>query len=315
MTSPLLLPYGLRVADHRMVSPDDVENGLACGCICPNCKRRLVAKQGEVLTHHFAHEAEADCLGAQESMVHALSKQMVVDALHICTPPITINGYCWHETIRQPLALDIVNTEVSSEGIRPDILAFYDGMPLAIEVAVTHFCDDHKIALLRRRRLPAIEIDLSDYGRDMSAAEIRGSVLLYAPRRWLFNPDIDDLIAAHRAEIEEQARQLRQFTVLQRGVIQQLRPLVQRLRELQWAECAREQRILTARLERERREEQERRQRQEEVRRQLQRAQFWERQDAEINKLRDIEYERRRGNPNGSRKAVYTSQRADIHHR
>lgn len=35
----------------------DVPRGAACGCFCPVCKSALVAKQGDELDWHFAHEA------------------------------------------------------------------------------------------------------------------------------------------------------------------------------------------------------------------------------------------------------------------
>lgn len=35
----------------------DVARGAACGCFCPVCNAALVAKQGEALDWHFAHEA------------------------------------------------------------------------------------------------------------------------------------------------------------------------------------------------------------------------------------------------------------------
>ena len=44
----LLLPFGYRVADGRMVEPTDVPRGLECGCVCPKCGRRLIAKHGDV---------------------------------------------------------------------------------------------------------------------------------------------------------------------------------------------------------------------------------------------------------------------------
>jgi len=32
----------------------DVENGLACGCVCPSCGGRLVAKQNRVQPHRLS---------------------------------------------------------------------------------------------------------------------------------------------------------------------------------------------------------------------------------------------------------------------
>lgn len=41
-----------------MVHVDDVPRGLACNCVCPNCKEKLLARHGAERTHHFAHHSE-----------------------------------------------------------------------------------------------------------------------------------------------------------------------------------------------------------------------------------------------------------------
>lgn len=51
-----LLKYGLDKETNSLVFIDNVPNGNACGCICPNCKYELVAKNGGLKKeHHFAH--------------------------------------------------------------------------------------------------------------------------------------------------------------------------------------------------------------------------------------------------------------------
>ena len=47
-------------ANGRMVHVDDVPNGLNCGCTCPCCHERLVARQGAILAHGFAHHSDDD---------------------------------------------------------------------------------------------------------------------------------------------------------------------------------------------------------------------------------------------------------------
>ena len=48
------LDFGL---DHtgRMRGIDEVEQGLACKCECPECGSPLVVRKGAVRVHHFAH--------------------------------------------------------------------------------------------------------------------------------------------------------------------------------------------------------------------------------------------------------------------
>ncbi len=45
-------------AAGKLVHIDSVPRGLECGCFCPNCHEPLVARQGEVLEHGFAHHSK-----------------------------------------------------------------------------------------------------------------------------------------------------------------------------------------------------------------------------------------------------------------
>lgn len=59
-------PFGLK--DDQLVFVDDVGNGLNCGCVCPTCKCDLVAKQGDIREHHFAHRHDdKSCLHIQDT--------------------------------------------------------------------------------------------------------------------------------------------------------------------------------------------------------------------------------------------------------
>ena len=49
------------IKGEKSVHISEVERGLACGCICDECKDRLIAKKGTVKAHHFAHEANHSC--------------------------------------------------------------------------------------------------------------------------------------------------------------------------------------------------------------------------------------------------------------
>ena len=53
----------------RMVYIDDVPNGLACNCICPNCKEQLLARHGMERAHHFAHHSETRKATDRKSVV------------------------------------------------------------------------------------------------------------------------------------------------------------------------------------------------------------------------------------------------------
>ena len=171
------IPFAIRLADRRMVAVDDVDRGLACGCVCPGCQAVLVAVKGEVRIHHFRHHVEAGgCDGGRETALHLFAKQIICDSLELSLP---------HDLGPMRSAAQ----EIWLDGIRPDVLACYDADTVAIEVYVTHRTGVDKIELLHAREQTALEIDLS-YHRDMMLGEsqLRQAVLRTAPRRWLYEP-------------------------------------------------------------------------------------------------------------------------------
>lgn len=204
----LELPYGV-AQDDRMVAVDQVARGLACLCRCPQCNRRLIARQGEILRWHFAHEAEEiNCVGAFETMTHKLAKQIIADAGLIRIPALIgyLEGYAYR-VIEE--ARDVLLTDVRLEpwlgGIRPDILARRDdGTDLAIEVFVAHRSEAEKIDRIRDRQLATIEIDLSGFRGGLLTGDIFPEAVLRGPGRiWLWNPQQAEANAIVVAEQEE----------------------------------------------------------------------------------------------------------------
>lgn len=198
----LALPYGLTV-DGRMVSIADVPNGLACNCACPKCHRRLVAKKGAMVRHHFAHESDSVCAGAFETMAHLLAKQIIGEERRLFVPAVVgrygeaskvVHSARW-------LRFDTVNLEVWQQGLKPDIVARLRGRELAVEIFVTHRCEPEKIALLRKRGTATIEISLGAMRHHFDAAEFRKAVLSEAPRLWVFNALAERATADLKAEI------------------------------------------------------------------------------------------------------------------
>src|SRR5215831_3108853 len=80
-----LLKLGLK--DGKIVSIDEVENGINCKCHCPRCNAPLNARnQGKIRIHHFAHVTEYNCKGAVESAIHKLAKEIVFETKQIFLP-------------------------------------------------------------------------------------------------------------------------------------------------------------------------------------------------------------------------------------
>lgn len=73
------IPFGYRKETDEYVDVDDVENGLACNCICPSCEMRLEARHGDEREHHFKHhvKAEKECDFSYWVAVRSMAKQIL----------------------------------------------------------------------------------------------------------------------------------------------------------------------------------------------------------------------------------------------
>jgi hypothetical protein len=210
------LLFGQR-ADGRIVSIFNVESGLRCACVCPQCGGRLVAKKGALKAHHFAHAAEIDCPGAYETTLHKLGKQVILDVGKVMIPSVVVY-YLEYEKLVYPASwatFDRVEKEIKWPDFQPDILAQWRSRRLAVEIKVTHACEREKIEAVWRSGLAMMEIDLSGVKRNASEKEIRDAVLRTAPREWIFNPRWESALDDFKRQIEAE-RQARERDAMQR---------------------------------------------------------------------------------------------------
>lgn len=126
------------------------------------------------------------------------------------------------ETYRDPIPVsperafrqDEVRAEKRTGDIVPDILAYSGGVPLLIEIRVTHDVDKAKAAKIRRLGISAIEIDLSSFYRNFTRKELADAVICQtANKKWVFN--------AKSAKLKEQLLATGQFkkTVDRKGAV------------------------------------------------------------------------------------------------
>ncbi len=183
-----LIPFG-EMPGGTLTGVEDVERGAACGVVCPECHSPLVARRGEINRHHFAHLTLTKCSGGFETAVHRMAKQLIVEAKTVLVPDVLV----WrNRTARALFDKELINFDHVGEGVwigglRPDLIAVIGQRELAIEICVTHKCEPEKIAELRRRRLAAIEINLSQVKRDITAYELAEKVIFTAKRKWISN--------------------------------------------------------------------------------------------------------------------------------
>lgn len=232
---------------------DEVENGLACGCLCPSCGAPLVAKQGVRTTHHFAHEGDSDCAGGVETALHLAAKEILSHELRMVVPEVYAPAEAMdssgrvHQSKRalpaKTVSFESVSAEVRLGGVVPDIVATVGGRTLLIEVAVSHFADDAKKSLLRDLGFAAVEIDLSGMAEGWTWHSLTEAIVKQtAAKKWLFNPKADSLYsdalreakslaAIADKENSDRAARIRDSHALQRASIPGFMVAAERLAE------------------------------------------------------------------------------------
>lgn len=195
------IPFGLK--NGRLVHVSGVESGLACDCVCPSCNRKLQANKGKVVSHYFSHDPSAElraCESAFETSIHLMAKQILSEEGYSILPSLTISDSMTDDNLNpyteklsiepeERKVFDKVELEKRLDDIQPDIIAYIDGQPLLIEIAVTSFVKPKKKKIIRDLGLPAIEIDLSKISYKTPEEELR--TLLNATsdnKKWLSNP-------------------------------------------------------------------------------------------------------------------------------
>lgn len=178
----------------RLVFVGEVPRGLACQCRCVVCSEPLIARQGAVREHHFAHVSGREpCDVGYESLLHRYAKQVIQTAGGLIVP--VDRGIAetlgMHFDANPATRLELVDIEVEKgiQKLRPDLLGHTDqGLAIAIEVAYSSFCDPLKVAQFAQLRLPALEIDLRAFTQEGFEPEaVRKAVIdEYRSKAWLW---------------------------------------------------------------------------------------------------------------------------------
>lgn len=194
----LKVPFGLK--NGRLVGTDEVDRGLACECICPECGAALEAHKGNVVTHHFAHHIAKSCSYSLESALHLGAKQILLEGRKFAVPALEVfacvtdrntglSGEASKQLPSKLVEFTEVRQEVNLGGVVADIYAICRDRPLIIEIAVTHFCDEEKIRRIEQLGLPVVELDLSHLKPPITMADLRTWVVqLLGRKKWLVNP-------------------------------------------------------------------------------------------------------------------------------
>lgn len=257
----LRVPFGLR--NGRMVSPGDVESGLACGCICPGCEAPLLAKKGDKVVWHFAHESAA-CDNGTETAIHRMAKQILAEDRTVALPGVdvsvsAIDAYGQEKKASMRIAPPTivqyhdVLLEVAKDSRRPDAVGTGGSATQEhyIEVFVRHAVDDVKAAEFQARDAICFEICLDDIQGSLTTDTLRDAVTASPERiRWISYPgwaEAKRQLTAELAASAEIARQRKFHEDREREHLESIWEDEDRERKKAWQSLQREERLLAKR--------------------------------------------------------------------
>ena len=188
-----VLRYGLK--DGELVFVDDVPNGLKCGCVCPKCKERLEAHQGQKNEHHFKHYNAEECEHAAETALHMLAKNIVAETKTLFVPNAPQNIYDFSPPGKRYIFDNAILEKELSDGIRADVLLELKGRTLNVEIKVTHEVGEDKRIKLFNNRIPTIEVDLSDMVDNYDEPKIKKVLCSGERTKLLYSPRSHDIYA------------------------------------------------------------------------------------------------------------------------
>jgi hypothetical protein len=154
------MPNPIKIAIHKLtekfihienIDPNNKE--LRRNCYCLKCDEKLQAVlefQDTDRIKFFRHDTNPNCEGSQETALHELAKQILLDNLYITTKEYG------------KISFSNAVAEKRLEQKRPDITATYDNREIYLEVYVSHAVDSGKKKFFIDKKNRSLEINLSN---------------------------------------------------------------------------------------------------------------------------------------------------------
>lgn len=185
MVQPNIKPYLTYALDNngKLIHVDSVLRGLSCKCFCPHCKSELIAKNGgNRKAHHFAHVNGSDCVGAIESALHKMAKDILQEHKIIMLPPAR-QGLSVKQVVFDRIDVEVFDKELS---LRPDCIGYTGNGIIWVEFKRTHEVDVRKAGKIISAKIDCVEIDLNSCELDMEKVRtfIESSDEM---RKWIYN--------------------------------------------------------------------------------------------------------------------------------
>ncbi|MCL2775976.1 MAG: hypothetical protein FWD71_21915 [Oscillospiraceae bacterium] len=198
-----MLKMSYAVKNGTLIHVSEVESGLKCGCTCPACNARLVARKGSIKEHHFAHAKDEDCQKGTETVLHIMAKSILEKEKYIRVPKVyvltkfTAVHYQGHDFPRNKqeyasgemyIKFDRVELEKRVDDFVPDVALYSGNQCLLAEIKVSHGIDEDKLQKIRSSDISVLEIDLSAMNGTITESELRDLLIEnVSKKKWIYN--------------------------------------------------------------------------------------------------------------------------------
>lgn len=168
--------------DGRLVHVDSVSNGLQCGCVCPHCHERLLARHGKINEHGFAHHS--DNRGANLKICYMVTLYKLAEQILQTKKYIHVPSYYGIFKEKNIYFEDVkIDSSYEREDKQPDVIGTTQDEQQYFVEFVFRYKVQHKQAL-DYKKFSCLEIDLSNQTLDSLE-----DFLLHSDedRKWLNN--------------------------------------------------------------------------------------------------------------------------------
>jgi len=159
-----IIKYALNIETGKPVLIDEAERKLFYKCA--NCGNQMVVVKGEQRKKewHFRHYEDTNCNGGQETVIHKLAKQIIVENSEILIP-------------NEKLSYSQAREEEPFLSIVPDVIVVANNENIYFEIAVTNPVNISKESFYKNGKYKSIEIDLSNISYDIRLDDLKVLVL------------------------------------------------------------------------------------------------------------------------------------------
>ncbi|MEQ1961675.1 hypothetical protein ABLB69_00490 [Xenorhabdus khoisanae] len=204
----MFFEYAFHNDSNTIVHVDSVPNGKRCNCVCKHCGDPLIAKNnGKIVTHHFSHTTKEESRDCQMTQLH-IAMQLHFSSLSEITLPT--NEITIDET---DIVVPGLTTEVKESALEyrigpylTDVYLATDTGDVAIEVCVTHKCDEDKERYYIDQQIDSIEyyFPLAE-GNSISEwiSLVKNNLVEY---KWIYHSELEIKKIEYFKQIEEENR-------------------------------------------------------------------------------------------------------------